>query len=166
MNLKAKVFKIACHVNFFSIVIFLAIVLVEFGLPHSSRFSNEDVIGSSILFLVLAIYTANFYYGLKLTSRLNKEINTVKSNNTIRVIFFILEILVAIVYSILIYYIIKQIKWSNIWPINNYVNLSRFSVLVCMFSVYLSSLIRLSLTKSVLRTIALHDKQLIELIGK
>ena len=166
MNLKVKVFKTANYVNFFSILIFTAIASFEVGFSDSTQLSQEDFIGFLMLFLILIVYTGNFYFGLKLSSRINKETNVAKPNNTIRIIFVILEILLAIMYSVFVYYTLIQVKWTTIWPINSYASLSRLIVLICVFSGYFSSLIRLLLTKAVLKIIALHYKQLIEQIGK
>jgi hypothetical protein len=166
MSQKVKIFKIACYVNLFSILVFLGIFVYEIGLKDSTPFTTDDLLGFLIMFLILGIYAGNFYFGFKLLSRCNKEINPVKPNNTIRKIFFFLEILLAIVYSIFIYYTLKQVKWNNIWPIDNYINLSRLIVLVCLFAGFLSSLVRLALTSLLLKIIALKDKHFIEQLGK
>ena len=147
-------------------LIFLGILLYELRYLHLTELSFEDMMGFLLLFLFVAIFAGNFYYALKLTSRFNKDANTTGFNNKIRLTFFILEILLAIVYSIFIFYILLQVKWSNIWPISTYQNLSRLVVLVCLITGYLSSLLRLLLTKHILSKIALHEKEFIEQLGE
>lgn len=165
MNPKVKTFKAACYINLFSLLIFLGIAFYEIGLDSSPRITFEDLLGFILLFLIAAVYAGNFYYGIKLTSRFNKELNTRKPNNKIRITFYILELIVIILYSIFIYYTIQQVKLRTIWPIN-VDNISRVIVLLCFYAGYLSSVIRLVLTRSVIRIVALQDKQFIEQLGK
>ncbi len=166
MNRKIRIFKVASYINLCSVLIFLGIVFYEVGYLNLTQLSFEDLLGFLLLLLIFVIFGGNFYYASKLTSRFSSEINTTRFNNKIRLTFFILEVLLAILYSIFIFYTILQVKWSNIWPIVTYQNLSRLIVLVCLFTGYLSCLLRLFLTRSILRLIALHDKQFIEQLGK
>jgi hypothetical protein len=166
MNWKIRIFKAVSYINLSSMLIFLGIFLYELDYLNLKQLSFDDLLGFLLLLLIFVIFGGNFYYASKLTSRFNKEMNTIRYNNKIRLTFFILEILLAIVYSIFIFYTILQVKWSNIWPIVTYQNLTRLIVLVCLFTGYLSSLLRLFLTRSILIIITQQDKQFIEQLGK
>lgn len=165
MNPKVKTFKAACYINLFSLLIFLGIAFYEIGLDSSPKITFEDLLGFILLFLIIAVYAVNFYYGIKLTSRFNKELNTRKPNTKIRITFYILELILTILYSIFIYYTIQQVKLWTIWPIS-FDNISGVIVLLCLYAGYLSSIIRLVLTRSVIKIIAFQEKQFIEQFGK
>jgi hypothetical protein len=166
MNKKIRIYKTASYINLFSVLIFFGILLYELRLLYFIELNADDLLGLLLILLIFIIFAGNFYYALKLISHLKKKSNSTSINNRLRLSFFIFEILLGIIYTLFIFYTILKVRWSNIWPILTYDNLSRLIVLVCLFTGYFSSLCRIFLTKHILKKITLQDKEFIEQLGK
>jgi hypothetical protein len=164
MNLKVKLFKIACYINLFSILLIFGMFFYDKVPLEPSKNTFDDIIGFILLFLIISVYAGNFYYGIKLIIRCNKELPPITINNKIRITFFGLEIVLAILYSILIYFTIEKFKFRAFLPFHIR-DFSRVIAVLSIFCGYFSSLTRLFLTNSLLRIISLQDKSVIERIG-
>lgn len=162
MNRKAKWFQIANFTNLISFVTFLAIVL--YRINHKSRFSSGDVIGYSILSFVLFVYLVNFYFGLKIVSVFYKETIDFKFKSTGRIVFIVFEIIVLIAYTCLLAFLIPGMTFEQFHAFT-FDNLLRIMGMLSLFLGYLSSLLRLLLTRPVIRSITLKNKHIFDDLG-
>jgi len=113
MNQKVVFYKIACYVNLYSIITMLVILLYTvipalFTLDGKFNGTEIDILGFGVIFLILIICWANFFYGMKLVARSYKGQDYPTFNNGLRIVFFILEIIVALFFLFGILQIISQ----------------------------------------------------------
>lgn len=166
MDIKIKIYRISCYVNLMSVLLVTGLIFYETNpLRAAYRGNTEDVVALLIFALIIITYIGNFYYGTRLAGSFTDELITLKLNNNIRLTFYIFEIIVALFYSILIYYLIVRFRSRLFWPIRTD-NLLRIISFLCLWAGYLSSLTRIFLTRHLLRQVSLQDKLHIERIGK
>jgi len=164
MNRKARLFQIANFTNLFSIVTFLVIVIYRTRPYRKLTFSDDDMIAYSILSFVLLVYVVNFYFGLKIVSCLNKEAIYFKIKNTPRIVFYVLEIITFLGYTLLLVFLIPEMSFTDHDTLA-FNNIIRIIALIALLLGYPSSLIRLILTRPLIRSIALRNKHIFDELG-
>lgn len=161
MNRKTKVFKIACYLNLSCILIVVGTFLYQ---TNDQRFTSQDFLDLSWIFIAILIYTFNFYYGTKMIYIIAKALNVSTINQKIRKAFFILEIIATLFYSFLVYYAVLKFRIDRFIPVTIY-NISDLLVIICLFTGYISSVTRIFLTKAIVQQIDLQLSSFVDDIG-
>lgn len=171
MNQKVTLYRIACYVNLYSIIIMLVIIiyrLIPTSFTKDGKFIGReiDILGFGLLFVIFIIFLINFFYGIKLIARFDKAQEHITFNNGLRILFFILEIIVAFIYSVGIYQIISGFELIRFWNLPIVELIIYVFMHLCLITGFLSSLIRIILTRYVLKQAKLLVKSDIDIIGE
>jgi hypothetical protein len=140
---------------------------ISFFFTRSGSFtgmSARDIIEFAIFFSIVGVYAVNFYYGMKMLSQLKKEPGS-EFNNMTRMIFFTLEIILAFLYSLMLYRLIKDVRLRDPGHPSTREMTAMF-VLAILIIGYISSLARLLLTGHIVGQIGMKQTNDIDLIGK
>lgn len=113
------------------------------------------------MFLTICIiYTYIFYLAILVTSARNLSGSLLQKRVNI---FFIIELIMAILYSILIYFLLISFNYS--FDFTHWDEIERLIIVICFFGGYIGSVTRLMLTKKIFRYSKKVQEDLLVSIG-
>jgi hypothetical protein len=159
MNTIIKLYKVGSYANLFAVCVFTGLFLYDM-ITIACENSMEDTLGYFGFLAVAAIYCYSFYLDTLLFSNTTWVFK--KINSWLRFIF-ILELLLALPYTVLVLFSFMSFNFS--FDFKSWSGIERLVLVLCLYGAYAGSVIRLVFSKKLCRHFMEKEEDLLMEFG-